>query len=226
MAQGKKFYPVIHCIDPYTKGGIGHALANVKIAKENGTDGVFLIGHGMLYNDLVFIYEQVRKQNPDLWIGVNFLDVHPTRLADIAKCCHQVNALWADRLPPSRLTLPGIELLGGVAFKYINSEISGEELENTVNQGLQLCDVITTSGSGTGKAASLQKLVEIDRYVNRRAPIAIASGVDASNVISMKPYIDRFLVASSITKRDNDRGNEEYLVPEKVKELADLIHTK
>jgi predicted TIM-barrel enzyme len=90
-------------------------------------------------------------------------------------------------------------------------------------QALLFAQVATTSGDKTGSPPSLEKLTAIRQNIGQM-PLAVASGVAAGNVVAMKPYVDKFLVASSITERSGPLGNHEYLVPEKVRELADIIH--
>ena len=225
--MSKKFYPVVHCVDPHEKGGIGHALSNVKIARENGADGVFLIGHDMFCSDLCYIYSQVRKQHPDFWIGINFLDVDtnaPVRYADLISLnCSSVDAYWTDHTPLIRPDLKQ-KAFAGVAFKYMNPKERGKSLEEACEKITWYADVATTSGDKTGSPPTLEKLKMIKDLLPDWIPLAVASGVDAKNVIAMKQYVDYFLVASSIITRDRKRGNNEYVVPEKVRELADLIH--
>lgn len=237
MSSGKKFYPVIHCIDPREKQGIGHALRNTSIAIENGADGVFLIGHGMHYGALLYLYENVRKQFPKVWIGVNFLDLscdaiqHGTtsssersRLTYVARKCENLNALWIDGMPHIRLRLAAIQVFGGVAFKYLSPHLSGAALAIACERAIQCVDVATTSGDKTGSAPSVEKLESIKGHLEGRIPLALASGVSSSNVRKFLGAVDIFLVASSICGRMSHLGDEEYLVPEKVRELADLIH--
>lgn len=224
----KKFLPVIHCIDPYTEGGIGHALANARIAFKNGADGIFLIGHNLVHTDLFYIYESVRKQSPREWIGINFLDIpikYDYILEMYTKEYDSMNALWFDDLPKYPLSLPSfIELFGGVAFKYKKANGSDEELAKECAQAVAAVTTATTSGNKTGEAPSVEKLAKIKALLQGKIPLALASGVSADNVVSFLPFVDTFLVATSITKRDSTRGDHEYLVPEKVKELANLIH--
>jgi hypothetical protein len=225
----KLFYPVIHCAH-LQFGGPGHALANIRLARNNGADGAFLIGHGVDASEMCYIYEAVRKQHSDFWIGINFLDlspvVDPVGFQAVAKTCLGLNGLWTDRMPASRLdNLPALtKVYGGVAFKYHNSELTGEPLRHAVNHAIAHVDVITTSGDATGKPPTIEKLAEISDCVSHRAPIAVASGIDASNVTAMKPYVDVFMVASSIIEHGGPLGEHEYLIPKKVRELADLIH--
>lgn len=223
--MSKKFYPVIHCVDPYKKGGIGHALANVKIARDNGADGVFLIGHSIPHTDLSEIYRHVRKQHSDFWIGINFLDMNP--LAEVAnftnRICPDLDGYWTDhnKIFGGKLTQ---QVFAGVAFKYMDPHQSGQALEESCRQVASFADVATTSGDKTGSPPAIEKLEMIKRYLGDRVPLAVASGVDARNITAMKPFVDIFLVASSIIVRDQKRGNHEYLVPEKVRELAGMIH--
>lgn len=237
MNSGKKFYPVIHCIDPYVKQGVGHAIRNTSLAIENGADGVFLIGHGMNSVSLIYLYENVRKLFPKVWIGINFLDIsHDTifhgasfcfswsRISSAVKKCENLNALWIDAMPDERLPLSAIQVFGGVAFKYLSPHLSGTALADACEHAIQRVDVVTTSGDKTGSAPSVEKLETIKRHLEGRIPLALASGVSSSNVREFLETVDIFLVASSICERNPKLGNEEYLVPEKVRELADLIH--
>lgn len=226
--SGKEFYPVIHCV-ALEQGGSGHALTNVRIATDNHVDGVFLIGHNVAADDLCTIYEQVRQQFPNLWIGINFLDVSinfkTLGMYHLLKKCIRLNALWVDQMPTQAWKDDwNLPIFAGVAFKYINPHQDGADLAGTCEDAVRFASVATTSGDKTGSPPNVEKLKEIKRLLAGRIPIAVASGIDSGNVVAMKPFVDIFMVASSIIKRDPDRGGQEYLVPEKVRELADLIH--
>lgn len=223
----RKLYPVIHCVDPYTEQGIGHALANVRTAEKSGADGVFLIGHGMACEDLVLVYDHTRKNFPDFWIGINFLDISSRknwgRLSEMAKQCHNLNALWIDDMPNRRLEVKeGIQVFGGVAFKYINPNQTGKELSIACDEAVQFVDVATTSGNKTGSPPDVKKLENIRENLRGRMPLALASGVSAKN-ISMFSAVDMFLVSTSISEPKVNLGGHEYLVEEKVGELRSLI---
>lgn len=228
----KKFYPVIHCVDPFQNEGIGHALYCTKTAMKNGADGVFLIGHDIRMDDLLVIYSHVRKQHPEIWIGMNFLDLPaPSKEARVAfkritMSWHpDLNAIWCDALPKEPFEVkPSVQVFGGVAFKYINTSLSGASLAYSCEDAIKCVDVITTSGDKTGQPPSLAKIQEMSSYINGRVPLAIASGISEKNVQTFLPHVDIFLVASSISDFDKNCGGLECPVGEKVQALATLIH--
>lgn len=225
----KRLLPVIHCVCPYEQQGIGHALNNAKIAFENFTDGIFLIGHGLDHGSLCYIYEQVRKQYPEAWIGINFLDVAAAKnwvgLEALARRCPGLNAIWTDGMPDTRLNISiRIELFGGVAFKYLDPNLQGDKLADACNYAKQIVNVITTSGCETGSPPDVEKLEKMRRIIEPTMRFALASGVSIENVHLFLPTVDTFLVASSLIERREDRGNHEYLIPEKVMALATDIH--
>lgn len=225
----KKFYPVIHCICPYEQQGIGHALQNTHIAIGGEADGIFLIGHTMRHSDLIYIYEHVRKHFPNIWIGINFLDTplhgNCLRHIDSAKKCDNLNALWIDGMPNNRLLFPStLQVFGGVAFKYKDPHLKGDVLKNACEKAISCVDVATTRGDKTGVVPEISKLQWIQKYLEERIPLALASGVSLENVSLFLPYVDIFLVATSISSMRNNFWHADCLVPEKVKELADKIH--
>lgn len=219
----RKLYTVLHCISE--KWCINHALENVKIALENNADGVFLIGHRVNYTALIDIYEELRKNFPDIWLGINFLDV-PTnweKLSKLSKCCTKLNAIWIDNMPDGKIDVfPETQIFAGVAFKYIQPKLEGKELEIVCKKACEIVDVVTTSGDQTGCPPDISKIKSIRNFIGENVPLALASGIDENNVVSFMDYVDIFLVASSIIEARNE--GDEYFVPEKVKKLAKLIH--
>lgn len=228
--NAKRFFPVIHCVSPYEEQGIAHAIHNTAIAMENGADGVFLIGHALEYELLCEIYDSARKRFPEIWIGVNFLDISArcewSLLSSIVKQSQGLNGLWIDALPDKRLDVPSsVEVFGGVAFKYIDPDIHGEALRESCCKATQVVDVVTTSGTKTGSAPDVMKLEEIRSIIGDEARLALASGVTEENVLLFLPTVDTFLVASSVIECRNDFGGNECFIPEKVLNLAKRIHS-
>lgn len=227
--RSKRFYPVIHCAS-IDRGGCLHAENCTQTALNNGADGIFLIGHGMQARDLREIYDHLRNKFPAAWIGINFLGLSPGRdgygLYAHTMMCKDLNALWLDDLPKSRiLDLPrSIQVFGGVAFKYKNPYLSERGLEEACRTARESVDVPTTSGDRTGSPPPVSKLQAIRQLVGDGVLLAVASGVSAKNVSPLLPYADVFLVASSITRREEMHGYELF-VPDRVRTLADIIHS-
>ena len=84
----------------------------------------------------------------------------------------------------------------------------------------EMLDIPTTSGPGTGMAAELEKVVKIKQMLDPEKQMALASGVNAQNVVNCLPYVDYFVVASSV----ETFSMSGILVPQKVKHLAEIIH--
>lgn len=88
------FLPVIHILNDFD---VSHACAQVRVAVDNGADGVFLIQgeastEGRSYSGLPIVFAAVRAQWPDLWVGLNFMAPDP--LPHVPATC---NALWLDK---------------------------------------------------------------------------------------------------------------------------------
>ena len=80
-------------------------------------------------------------------------------------------------------------------------------------------DVITSSGPGTGYAATVEKAKALRSGASGH-PLALASGVSPENVDGFLPYVDAYLVASEIETAKYSG----ILVPERTKLLAERIH--
>ncbi len=229
--MSKRLFAVIHCLRPFgefRQYSIGHAIKNASLAANNGADGVFLIGHHGLNNaEMCYIYQEVRKYFPNLFIGVNFLDIRAEETISM-QCaigkCPGISAVWTDRIP--RIHLPydkRTESFVGVAFKYLERVISGEDLAEQIQRAEKVSTVLTTSGNKTGEPPTLKKIQEIRSLAGQGYRLAIASGISAKNVEIFLPYADDFLVASSIVQKEVEGEGDDF-IPEKVQALAKLIH--
>jgi predicted TIM-barrel enzyme len=205
-----------------------HALRNVKVARENGADGVFLINHILDADELVRCYLAVREVHPTWWIGINFLDLRPNEALDILP--NDADGFWADstyrarsmqegmfetRMRTKRESWRGL-YFGGVAFKGQPYE---PDQRKAAKDAVVTMDVITTSGKGTGIPPDVDKLKRIREGAGMH-PVAVASGTSADNVTEFMPYVDCFLVATSL-----ERPKDE-LYPKHVRAFADRIKSK
>ena len=185
------------------------ALRNARLAHEAHADGVFLINHGMRWEELLRIHEVVDRAVPGWWVGVNCLDLAPAEV--FARISDRVAGVWVDNagvredqseqvdaaaVTEAHAARGGAALyFGGVAFKY---QRAVEDLPRAARIAAGYMDVVTTSGAGTGHAADVEKIRTMKQAVGP-VPLAIASGITPENVGDYLPVADCFLVATGIS---------------------------
>jgi predicted TIM-barrel enzyme len=181
--------PVIHVTSE------AQALEEASRCREAGSDGVFLIGHGMAAEDLASIHLTVRDEVGG-FVGVNYLD----RDAGRVLCDRPLDAVWADHPGRAHEHLDRDDptrplFYAGFAFKY---QRQPEDLAAEAAAFTALCDVLTTSGTGTGSAPDVAKLTTIRAAIGDH-PMAVASGVTPENAPTILPWVDAVLVATGIS---------------------------
>src|SRR6185503_11772327 len=92
FGRSRVLLPVIHP----TKGRAG-ALASVRIARDGGADGVFLIDQGLSERELLALVGEVRALYPGWWIGLNLLSHAPAdALTTALESCGTIDGIWSD----------------------------------------------------------------------------------------------------------------------------------
>ncbi|MCA9682330.1 MAG: hypothetical protein KC457_09060 [Myxococcales bacterium] len=221
FAHRHAILPVIHVRDR------AQALANARIARECGTDGVFLINHDVSIDELLDIHGEVAEQFRGWFVGVNCLGLPAP--ACFARLSPAVSGLWVDdaRIDERAEAQPAAEEIaaarmasswpglyfGGVAFKY---QRPVAEVGRAAATARAYMDVVTTSGPGTGAAASVEK-IRLMHEALEGAPLAIASGITPENVGDFLPYASAFLVATGISRNFHD------LDPRRVARLVGVV---
>jgi hypothetical protein len=186
------------------------ALFNAAIARDLDADGIFLINHGIKSHILFDVFNKVKSEFPDLWIGVNCLDLSPAEI--FSKVPVDVAGVWVDNahihedhndqseagkvLEIQKANGWSGLYFGGVAFKY---QRHVNDLEKAALVASHYMDVITTSGPGTGLPANVEKISRMNAALND-FPLAIASGITPENIHKYLPYAVCFLVATGISK--------------------------
>lgn len=203
------------------------ALRNADIAREAGCDGVFLINHSISAQELLEIHGTVAHAHPDWWVGVNCLGVATEDV--FGRLPAEVAGVWADNggIDDCREDQPKAATIqsnhqasgwkglyfGGVAFKY---QRPVRDFAGAARLATGYMDVVTTSGSGTGQAAPVEKIRTMKQAIGD-FPLAIASGITPENVQEYLEYADCFLVATGIASSSSE------LDPERVCALVDNI---
>lgn len=207
-----EIYPVVHVRNTI------QALNQTELALNHGADGVYLIRHtGNKQEDpvaaLLDTYRDVRQELPEAFIGINMLGlISVDAFLELSKMeregTPQVNGLWVDDALPGGWLVPklreeipklkSVRYLGGAAFKYTETHTQDPAL--AAKEALRcsgMVDTLTTSGEGTGSPADIEKVAAMKAVIGSQH-LALASGVDISNIESYKPYVNEVLVASSI----------------------------
>lgn len=220
--------PVVHPV------GVDEAMNSVGVAVEAGVVGVFLINQGMSTEEVLALVMTVRERHPALWVGLNLLGVPPAEVLrrGLEACAGRLDGIWADNADVDeqadaqpaaqafveargRLGWNGL-YFGGVAFKY-QREVAAGDLGRAADRALPYMDVICTSGPGTGREADVSKVAAMRDGIGDRGALALASGVSESNVAGYLPYVDAYLVGTSI---EIDFG---ILDPRKTARLQQLV---
>jgi predicted TIM-barrel enzyme len=199
--RSPKIYPVIHYIDRDT------AFTEAQKAISACVDGIFLISHRGDDMDLLSVACAIKIKHPKLPVGVNFLSRDALEATIMARK-FGLPMVWSDDagVDSKGLTDMGIsmqaqkvagadgfDVFASVAFKYRPHESNPElAAKNALEGGF----IPTTSGSGTGSAPELAKIVSMSHATG--GLLAVASGMTPENVAEYAPYLSHILVATGV----------------------------
>ena len=99
-----------------------------------------------------------------------------------------------DKRPP---------VLGGVRFKY--QPETGRSLEDDLSEAMSRCDIIVTTGKGTGIETPLQKLMDFKKIMGA-FPLFVGAGLNANNAYEQLSVVDGAIVGSYF-KREGYTAN-------------------
>lgn len=209
--------PVIHTIN------LDQVQYNINLCANVGITDVFLISHRIRdWKRASFEFETyfnwIRENYPTMKVGINYLQL-ATLEATIEANRIGFDYLWADRsyINTQELDLAAkileskkeLKYFGCIAFKYQKPE---DDLEWACRTATKFMDVVTTSGDATGHPPTIEKISTMKSYIGDTS-LAIASGVTSENINDYIPYVDYFLVASSIT------DSSELIIEDELKKL-------
>jgi predicted TIM-barrel enzyme len=206
-----RVYPVVHINNHES------AVDQAELALELGADGVYLIDHKAVDDQLLFdVFNDLDAAKPNSYIGMNLLGLSPLNAMKSIEHAIQSgdlsrtpNGLWAD--DATRESQPGevmayknshdalhqMRYLGGVAFKYTATFTEDPRLASEQVALLRdRVDVVTTSGMGTGKPPTRAKMAAMKTTVGDT--LAVASGISYENIRDYAGLVDETLVASSV----------------------------
>ncbi|MEI7719161.1 MAG: BtpA/SgcQ family protein [archaeon] len=137
--------------------------------------------------------------------GVNFLQnpYDSFRLANLYGAgfvqFDNVNSpvLKLDRYMAERKKYPGINVLGGVRFKY--QPETGRSLEQDILEGMERCDVIVTTGDGTGLETPITKIRAFKKIMGD-FPLFVGAGLTRENAREQLSIANGAIVGSYVKR--------------------------
>ncbi len=221
----KKLFPVIHPLH------FAQVINQAELCKNAGVDGIFLINQGHLksghfYSDFMKLIDTAArvKQLFDMWVGINILDKNPFFVAPLLTY-YGIDGYWTDtdesyhvrKISDCAWDIDFVpNYYPSFDFKYQDQTKEKSDLRNDIEAALRLGYlwatemVITTSGPATGTPPDIEKIKWFREVIGPDVTLAIASGINLENIESFLPYVDHFLVASSL-EDEYGRFNEDRL---------------
>ena len=228
--EGKAFLPVIHVTHEE------QAHRNAEVAFQHGADGIFLIGHYLNARTLDRIYESLREDFQEEWIGVNFLEFHtPTALSRKVRTmnavwaddglielqhkdpAHAARELWCELERERQKSIPhDFMYFGGIAFR--GQDFVVDQLR-VASYAVPYMDALIACEPYAGKAVDPKKVEAIKTSIGNEKHLGLASGVTPKNILDYLDHVDVYLVNTGIS----DSFTE--LNPQKTEDCANVIHS-
>ncbi len=190
-------------------------------------DGVFLVNNDCSSLSLINAYIYAKQMYPKKWIGLNYLG-NCYEAMGFAKYLN-VDGLWMDnigvfddnvnRAKFIQSYIDGIDfrglLFGGICFKY---QVQPQSPEITAKNASRFAHIITTTGKGNSHPVEIEKVRQIYNAVNNTNFIAVASGISPENIREILPYVNVFMMHSSVI---NETGLFDKL---KLEQLVQIVN--
>ena len=191
-------------------------MKNIEVLfSHSAVDGVWIESANCTSDVLQEVITEFRKVYPGRWIGINLIGETFVAVMEFLKDSTP-DGIWMDRsylTDADYQTLPNLILdffqrsgwqglyFGGVLFKYVNTHFADEE--KLCQNAREYMDVLTTSGAGTGIAIDNNKLVKIKLSVGTKQVVAVASGITAENIATIKNHCDIYMLRTAIVDKND-----------------------
>ncbi len=210
-------------------------------------NGLYVSSDKDVYPNLFDITTAVKETYPGYIVGINPLDLGIAKALD--RCLYEkasymtvwgqdtipFDLLWHDDCgiqekdgsivvdnefshfaDEAKRFGPPMLRYGSVAFKYKKQP---NNLQAVIEEAAKYFSALITSGAGTGIAADIEKIKRIKSFVGD-IPLGIASGVTAENAAQYAPYVDIFIVGTSLFE---DPTNDSVYSKSAIEELRRVV---
>ena len=216
-ARAKQLWVVAYVDQKWQKRLVEQALCDLESSFENGADSVVLINEWCSLKELETTLQEVRKKYPQVPLGVNYLghqgetESYGYRDAFRLARDYKLQVVWTDFSGVDLIhERPAIDLhqieaarpenvfyASGVHMKYSTLVDADKPIEKSALQAMGWVDGVIVTGPKTGAACNPDHAKRVRAAIGDY-PLGVASGVSPSNVHEILPYVDFYLVASSL----------------------------
>ena len=194
------------------------AKKEIDIFFENGIDAALVENYFGSVADCENVLSYLYSNKRNSIYGVNILgdyrkafelaNRYGAKFVQIDSVCGHLNGAadkeYGDDLKKLRSNSDAI-VLGGVRFKYQPIR-SGRSLEEDLKIGMERCDAIVITGSGTGEETPEKKLMEFREIVGD-FPLITGAGVTPDNINAAFKYTDGIIIGSWLKEGHNASGD-------------------
>lgn len=204
----KPIIGMIHLAGFDNSDKVRRALEEMKIYEEEGVDGVIVEDYHGSLEDITSTLELIQGKGLNLTVGVNVLRNPYQGFACAShygcKFVQLDSVQTCDLRVPThnsyRKNFPNVAVLGGVGFKYTSE--TGNPLCVDLDEAKPRCDVIVTTGNGTGMETPISKLKKFKRHLGD-FPLFVGAGVNESNAYEQLNVVDGAIIGSYFKMHSN-----------------------
>ncbi|MDR2008858.1 MAG: hypothetical protein LBQ22_00040 [Bacteroidales bacterium] len=203
----------------------------IDIYLSNNIDALIVENYFGSEDDVEQVLKYLNSEFPDIMYGVNMLDNDARGFEAAAQFNAKFIQLdsvaghltpdddiaFAEKMNQWRKLTPAV-VLGGVRFKYQPYK-SGRTLEEDLKIGINRCDAIVVTGSGTGVETEISKIKEF-RSVIGDFPLIVGAGVTPDNCKERLALANGAIIGSYFKDNYKDDGEVDC---SHVKKMIDTI---
>jgi len=216
--QPKPILAMLHLKGDSPEDRLTRMLAEADIYAKCGVDAMIVEDYFGDVTDVERALDQLSNERPGYMLGVNVLDDFPKsyQLArDYGLKFMQVDSIAGHLTPDVEVDYLSmvdtfrkdgkVAVIGGVRFKY-QPHLSNRSLEEDLQIGIQHCDAIAVTGTGTGVETDTEKISRFREIVGD-FPLIVAAGMTQDTIQEKLTIGDAAIVGSTFKDTRKDTGD-------------------
>ena len=216
--QPKPILAMLHLKGDSPEDRLTRVLAEADIYAKCGVDAMIVEDYFGDVTDVERALDQLSNERPGYMLGVNVLDDFPKsyQLArDYGLKFMQVDSIAGHLTPDVEVDYLSmvdtfrkdgkVAVIGGVRFKY-QPHLSNRSLEEDLQIGIQHCDAIAVTGTGTGVETDTEKISRFREIVGD-FPLIVAAGMTQDTIQEKLTIGDAAIVGSTFKDTRKDTGD-------------------